>query len=43
MQVKEQQPWEILREYLAQADSQGLNDYLSALTKGGYVPEDERN
>ncbi|HET6593717.1 MAG TPA: magnesium transporter [Xanthomonadales bacterium] len=32
MQVKEQHPWEILREYLAQEDSQGLNDYLSALT-----------
>ena len=32
MQVKEQHPWEILREYLVRDDSAGLNDYLSALT-----------
>jgi magnesium transporter len=32
MQVKERHPWEILRDYLEQGDSQGLNDYLSALT-----------
>jgi len=32
MQVKERHSWEILRDYLAQDDSQGLNDYLSALT-----------
>jgi magnesium transporter len=32
MQVKERHSWEILREYLAQDDSQGLNDYLAALT-----------
>jgi len=32
MQVKEQHPWEVLRDYLAKDDRQGLNDYLSALT-----------
>jgi len=32
MQVKERHSWEILRDYLEQDDSQGLNDYLSALT-----------
>ena len=32
MQVKERHSWEILREYLAQDDSQGLNDYLADLT-----------
>jgi magnesium transporter len=32
MQVKERHSWEILRDYLAQDDSPGLNDYLSALT-----------
>ena len=32
MQVKEKHPWEILRDFLAQGDSEGLNDYLSALT-----------
>jgi len=32
MQVKTQHSWEILRAYLAANDSQGLNDYLSALT-----------
>lgn len=32
MQVKEQHPWEVLRDYLERDDSQGLNDYLSALT-----------
>lgn len=32
MQVKERHPWEILRDFLAQDDSQGLNDYLSSLT-----------
>ena len=32
MQVKERHSWEILRDYLVQDDSQGLNDYLAALT-----------
>jgi magnesium transporter len=32
MQVKERHPWEILRDYLEQNDSTGLNDYLSSLT-----------
>lgn len=32
MQVKEKHPWEILRDFLEQDDSTGLNDYLSALT-----------
>jgi magnesium transporter len=32
MQVKERHPWEILRDYLEQDDSTGLNDYLSSLT-----------
>jgi magnesium transporter len=32
MQVKERHPWEILRDFLEQDDSTGLNDYLSSLT-----------
>jgi magnesium transporter len=32
MQVKERHSWEILRDYLEQDDSRGLNDYLAALT-----------
>ena len=32
MQVKERNPWEILRDFLEQDDSTGLNDYLSSLT-----------
>ena len=32
MQVKAKPSWEILRDYLAQDDRKGLNDYLSALT-----------
>jgi magnesium transporter len=32
MQVKERHPWEILRDFLAQDDRQGLNDFLSSLT-----------
>jgi magnesium transporter len=32
MQVKERHSWEILRDYLEQDDSRGLNEYLAALT-----------
>ena len=32
MQVKEKHSWEVLRDFLAEDDSQGLNNYLSALT-----------
>jgi magnesium transporter len=32
MQVKERHSWEILRDYLARNDDQGLNDYLASLT-----------
>ena len=32
MQVKDKHSWEILRDLLAEDSSQGLNDYLSALT-----------
>jgi len=32
MQVKEKPTWEILRDYLAQRDTTGLNEYLSALS-----------
>jgi magnesium transporter len=32
MQVKEKHSWEVLRDFLAEDDSHGLNNYLSALT-----------
>ena len=32
MQVKEKPSWEILRDYLAEGDAAGLNEYLSALS-----------
>ncbi|MGA9572776.1 MAG: magnesium transporter [Lysobacterales bacterium] len=32
MQVKERNTWEVLRDHLAQDDSTGLNEYLSALS-----------
>jgi len=32
MQVKEKPTWEVLRDYLEQGDTSGLNEYLSALS-----------
>jgi len=32
MQVKEKPTWEVLRDYLKQGDTSGLNEYLSALS-----------